>query len=91
MLIAAITTLILGIFTILTLLAPLLSLFGFAWFDDLIVGAIVLWGMIALLATAYIAEKHERNHPSKPKEPSIVVEWVKAKKNKVCPRINVID
>ncbi len=92
LLVAVAILLIIGSAILSMYLAPLLSLMGFHYFDDTVTISLVMWLLtLAMAAIIYIGKKFENRPEKKPKEPSIVVEWVKAKKNKVCPRINVVD
>jgi predicted PurR-regulated permease PerM len=50
-------------------------------------------GFLIVEGIKYVYNKFPRKHeePSKPKEPSIIIEYIKAKKAKVCPRLNFTD
>ena len=52
--------------------------------------AIFLWSVILLASLFWWWSQYPYKTP-KPKQPSILREWIKAKKSKVCPLIKVED
>lgn len=70
--------------------APLVWLFTGALADAAFVGAVIWGGMVFAILADYIERKlSERGHRIVHKKPNLLVEYVKAKKAKVCPILKV--
>jgi predicted neutral ceramidase superfamily lipid hydrolase len=56
-----------------------------------IVGFFYGVALVTFIISSYIIRREAHKKTTKPKQPSIIIEYIKAKKDKVCPMINFID
>ncbi|CAH9014588.1 conserved hypothetical protein [Vibrio phage 424E50-1] len=63
----------------------------FITFIGTVVSVVYVWIAFLLPTVSKLVRKYKTKGESAPKKPNLLVEWVKAKKNKVCPMIEWED
>lgn len=68
------------------LVKMLIGAYSYKW--DVAVAGIFIWGLIILISSILGIRYLLNKRSEKEKEPSIIIEFFKAKKNKYCPKID---